>query len=164
MQNGKNGKDGNGHALGTLTAKQEELYLENLRMERDTSYDDLHQEDSYINQFIEDQNNQYTPWNYATANRSHPMQEAKGNAKLYAILWIVFGSIYLFFAVLFLLGFDSADRIIGFFLFSSVWVICLLVAKHYFKVHKNRITSARKKSLRTSLKYRNRHRRRKNKH
>lgn len=49
----------------------------------------------YTDTFMEEQQRQYVPWRYISEGRPQPLDEAKGNARLYGIFFIVGGIVFI---------------------------------------------------------------------
>jgi formate hydrogenlyase subunit 3/multisubunit Na+/H+ antiporter MnhD subunit len=57
-----------------------------------------------INDFIDWQNKQFTPWSYMTGGRLSPFVEAKGNPKRISITWFAMFLIIVFLGVIYIVG------------------------------------------------------------
>ena len=57
------------------------------------------EESDYLETFVEEQRQQYTPWNYVSQGKPIPIYEAKGNAKPLAIMFIIFGILFIAFGI-----------------------------------------------------------------
>lgn len=88
----------------------------------------------HIDDMLEWENKQYTPWQYAQEGKLPPVLKAAGNLKLVAILFLCQGGICVFVLALMILNSsnlaaDWAELLIP----AAYAVICFLVAVNYLK-------------------------------
>ena len=90
-----------------------------------------------IDDMIEWEEKQYTPWEYAQKGKLPPHLAAPGNKRNAAILWLVQAVVCLFIALMLLLKFDANDDTVSDYISIGILAIystlCFVVGINYIK-------------------------------